>query len=432
MKHRALISRAFFLLALTILSSTAFAGEESPATGLIPTQGIEELSSRLTTDGSFFEALKKVIRWKISGYEKSMFFLTKTSGLNPDSILGLGPKSSANHVTELFTERFRLNLKVDCSDFFSAFVSYDNQFRAGQYLGTGDFQLANKAERDHQAVNTTWLLAHGRSVRYEQSLYRAYADFKDSDLFKVRVGRQQIPWGVGHFFTPTDIFNPYRPTQIETEERQGVDGIFAETGVFKKVADLEFVFTPQHDEHPNRLAFKLKRNILGYDSSVLGGKRDRDSFIGFDLSGNLINAAVRGEGIFLNASGRPNYAQGTVNIDYNFPKNIYGLLEYHFNGEGFYRRARYDHASYFSGDITALAKHYLGATVAKDITPLWRVETPVIMNLTDTSLVFMPEIKYLIANNWNWTCKAFLFAGAKSDEYGAPKDLYFTELQYFF
>jgi hypothetical protein len=54
------------------------------------------------------------------------------------------------------------------------------------------------------------------------------------------------------------------------------------------------------------------------------------------------------------------------------------------------------------------------------------------MNLTDTSLVLMPEIKYMISNNWNWKCKANIFAGTQADEYGTPKNLYFTELQYFF
>jgi hypothetical protein len=430
-KNGAPIVRAFLLLSLTLLSSPAWAAEDHPALELIPTQGIAELSSR-AGGGSFFETLKNATSWKFSGYEKSMFFLTKTSGQNPDSVRGLGPKDKANKVTEVFTERFRLNLKVDCTEYFSGYVSYDNQFRAGPYLNTGDFQLVNQSQRDRQAVNTSWLLAHGSSVRYEQSLYRAYVDFKDADLFKVRIGRQQIPWGVGHFFTPTDIFNPYRPTQIETEERQGVDGIFAETAVLDKLAKLEFVFTPHHENHPNRLAFKLKRTILGYDSSLLGGQRDRDSFIGFDLSGNLGNAALRGEGIFFNAAEGPSYSQVTVNMDYNFPSNIYGLLEYHFNGEGAYHRAQYDLASYFFGNATSLAKHYLGATLVKDLTPLWRVETPVIMNLTDTSLVFMPEIKYLISENWNWKCKANIFAGAKADEYGAPKNLYFTELQYFF
>lgn len=431
MKCRAIFISMFSLLALALLPSFADASEEDPSEALIPTYGIAELPSKLN-DSSFVETLKKVIKWKITGYDKTMFLVTKTSGWSPDSVWGRSPKGEGNKVTELFTQRFRLNLKVDCTEYFSGYISYDNQFRAGDFLDTGDFKIANRDERNHQAVNTSWLLARGGHVRYEQSLYRAYVDIKKSDLFKARVGRQQIPWGVAHFFTPTDIFNPYRPTQIETEERLGVDGVFVETNVFRELAKLEFVFTPGHRDHPNRLAFKLKRNIMGYDSSILGGKRRRDEFIGFDFSGNLINAAVRGEGMLVNAEEGGNYAQVTLNADYNFPNNIYGLLEYYFNGQGYTHRARYDIRSYLADNITAMSRNYLGATLAKDITPLWRIETPAILNMNDASVVLMPQIKYLISDNWNWTGKVFIFGGGKADEYGAPKNRYYTELQYFF
>ena len=431
MKRRVLLTPALFFLTLLFLPPALHAENETPLAVAVPTQGLAELSSR-QGDGSLFELLKNSIVWKISGYEKSMFFITKTSGQTRDTLTGQSPKGEGNKVVELFTERLRVNLKADYSDYFSGYVSFDNQLRAGDFYGTGDSQILDKDYRDHQAVNTTWLLAHGRNVAYNQSLYRAYVDIKKSDLFKVRVGRQQIPWGVAHFFTPTDIFNPYRPTQIETDEREGVDGVWANTGVFKKVADIEFVFTPNHEDHPNRLAFKLKRNILGYDSSVLGGKRDRDVFIGFDFSGNLFNAVLRGEGIFVNASDGKNYSQITLNSDYNFSHNVYGLLEYHFNGQGYTRRSRYDWSEYLSGNITAMGRQYLAAILAKDITPLWRVELPVIWNLSDVSLVLMPEVNYLITDNWKWKCRASIFGGTQADEYGAPKNLYFSELQYFF
>ena len=165
----------------------------------------------------------------------------------------------------------------------------------------------------------------------------------------------------------------------------------------------------------------------------MGGVRSNDDgFIGFDLSGNVGKAALRSEAIFVNAETESDYTQFTVNMDTNFPGNIYGLAEYHFNGQGQNDPSDYETSRALLGDIIYQGKHYLGLTLGKDITPLWRAEAGAIVNLSDSSVVFIPELKYQIKDHWIWSARFFIFAGDSATEFGSAENLFYTELQYLY
>ena len=371
----------------------------------------------------------------ISGYVKSLNFFTSTSGFTPefvDNPRALGKENihvfnSTERVrvqTKVFlrlTDRERLTLKVD----------YDHQPSFGSFVSTGDFRIAQRQSEERQFLDLSQTLVEEDGAFYEHRLYRASLSY-ESDLFDLEIGRQQIPWGVGHFFTPTDLFNPFSPTQIELEERDGVDAanlIIKDIQGFKT----QLVYTPPGKQlHPQRYLARISRDVKGYEIGVLGGRVKRDYTVGMDAQGNLKGAGIRGEFLYREARLEKDFFKFTVNADYNFPHNIYGLLEYYFNGQGRLDPDDYQLDRFIRGEIQQLGKNYLALLVGHDLTSLIRFENRFIYNMNDTSFFERPEIRYEVMTNLLFTLGAQLYLGASEDEYGRPKNLFLGEMKYSF
>lgn len=166
---------------------------------------------------------------------------------------------------------------------------------------------------------------------------------------------------------------------------------------------------------------------------MINGFIHRDFASGFDIAGNLKDSAVRGEFLYRHTDNdEKDFIKFTVNADYNLPKNIYALLEYHFNGLGRGNFRDYQRDLLIRGDFAQLARNYLGLLLGYDITSLLRFEHRTIFNMDDVSFYLRPELQYEVTANLLATLGAQLFLGANQDEYGAPGNLYFGEMKYNF
>jgi hypothetical protein len=152
--------------------------------------------------------------------------------------------------------------------------------------------------------------------------------------------------------------------------------------------------------------------------------------VGVDLQGNVKDSAVRGEFLFREAELEKDFIKFTVNADYNFPHNIYGLLEYHFNGQGRRNTRAYQLDRVVRGEISSLAKNYLALSLGHDLTSLLRFEYRTIYNIDDTSFFLRPELQYELTSDLLLTAGAQIFIGANDDEFGKPKHLFLGEIKY--
>jgi hypothetical protein len=372
---------------------------------------------------------------EVSGYVKTLNFFTGTTGLTPE--FAANPLDVREKHENVFAslERFRLKVSdsydIDQDQKVGFKLEYDHQAYFGSFVSTGDFRIARNISENSQFADLSQTLVEEESAYYEHRLYRAVLTYKNQ-YFDLDIGRQQIPWGVAHFYTPTDLFNPFNPTQIELDERDGVDAasiIFNDLYGYKT----QFVYTPPgKDLHPQRFLARVSRDFNNYEVGVLGGRVGRDHAAGFDASGNIRDAVVRGEFLYREVDKDRDFIRFTANVDYNFPHNIHSLLEYHFNGEGRRDRDRYRLDRAVKGEIQQLAKNYLGHLLGYDITPLLRFENRTLFNMDDVSFFIRPELRYEFETNWLLTIGAQFYLGDKNDEYGLPENLYLGELKYSF
>ncbi len=375
----------------------------------------------------------KKVDTEISGYIKSLNFFTQTSGFVPENVDQ--PFARVKENVHIFNtlERFRLQVRtaysVSEAAKFILNLAYDHQPYFGTFVSTGDFRIAKHQSEERQFIDLSQTFVEDDNAFYEHRLYRAALTY-ESENFELEIGRQQIPWGIGHFFTPTDLFNPFSPTQIELEERDGVDAVnLTLKNLYGTKA--QFVYTPPGKQlHPQRFLGRISKDISGYEVGILGGRYKRDHALGFDIQGNLGDSAVRGEFLFREAELEKDFIQFTVNADYNFPHNVYGLLEYHFNGQGRRYAKDYQLDRLIRGEIRELGRNYLAALLGYDLTSLLRFEQRAIWNMHDTSIFLRPELQYEVLTNVLITLGAQIFLGANNDEYGRPKNLYLGEIKY--
>lgn len=377
---------------------------------------------------------------KITGDVKTLNFFTRSSGLRPEMIenpLALGERGE-----NLFASDNRVRVKLrwqsqpgrgfvgDAERFLSANVEYDHRLRAGSYVGEGDDRVSQSIAEARQAINLRHFFIDKDGFDYGHSFYRAYLSYR-SERFDADLGRQQIPWGVGRFQNPTDVFNPFIFSQLDVDERDGVDALNVKTSIGD--TRLNYVFTPRGRRlHPSRHMVRASRDIAGYEVGALGGTIAHDEAIGYDFAGNIRQAAFRGEFLYRMAEREKNSVNAVFNLDYNFANGVYALIEYYFNGRGKPRASGYELIRFIQGEIQSLGRHYLGLQLGYDFTPLLRGESNTFANLSDGSLFNRLELKYSIRDDLVFTLAGILLLGERNDEFNSNGNLYYGELQYYF
>jgi hypothetical protein len=333
--------------------------------------------------------------------------------------------------------RLRLTYNAKYGSWFEAHVDYDNELHAGNLIGLPDFGLI----RDRQ--NAAWLplkhtIVDEPHFYWDTSLYRGFVSLRSSST-TLTLGRQRIGWGTARFWSPMDMFNPISPLQIEADERQGVDAALVQT---RTPGELRWsaVYAPQNGFRRSASAVRLSRTIHNYDFDAVAARFAADWVAGVDFAGQVRGAGVRGELTYRwrhPVSGVVPIAtkdalRFVVGADYAFANSLYLVAEY------FYNQGQPDIAPgqalnpgvllQFSSEIFTLRRHFLSGGATYDITPLWKVESYAVADLTGPSVVVLPRLSHSLTANTDLNIGAQLFASATGGEFHGISNLVYAEV----
>jgi opacity protein-like surface antigen len=334
-------------------------------------------------------------------------------------------------LTENFTldlNRLRLEARGHPRDWFGFDIQYDNEAFLGSYLDTAQFQQMRAAPPP-----TYWDLeddyVNRGSIFVRHRLYRGYVDFA-TPVADVLIGRQRIAWGSGHFWNPTDLLNPFNPTAIEPEERQGVDVLLVQRNI-GALSRLSLAYAPQRDA-PDSRAIHYRTNVADTDVAVLLGQFRGDRVVGMDVVGRVGEGGLRAEVAHTRAENGADFTRLVAGLDYAFANTLILSVEYYYNGQGSTNEAAYDLLGLQAGLIQNVARHYWGAQAIYDLTPLLRTDNALIVNADDGSRFFAPRLIYSIASNLDGALGIQLFGGHSGSEYASFNNVYFAYVQWFF
>jgi len=287
--------------------------------------------------------------------------------------------------------------------------------------------------------------------------------------FDVYVGRQAIAWGSSKAVSPTDILAPFLFTEIDTEDRIGVDAVRvrAPTGALGEI-DAGYVAGKDARWKESAAFLRGKSYLYNTDVSLLAILFRENALVGVDAT-----RAVGGAGVWCEAAlagsteegsilfEGSTYTRVTVGADYSLHNATYLFLEYHYNGAGTGETSDYRYnattPAYTDGAVYLLGRHYLIPGVSYPATPLITLGGSLLTNLNDGSVLAAPTVEYNIMENVYLAAGAFvgfgkqprlssttatavttsgLFAGEPpldfASEFGAYPDVYFFSARYYF
>ena len=254
----------------------------------------------------------------------------------------------------------------------------------------------------------------------------------------IRVGRQAISWGNGLLFTPMDIFNPFDPTAVDREYKTGDDMLYGQY-LFKSGNDLQLVTVVRRnplsgdiEQDVSSLAVKYHGFIGGGEYDLLFSEHYGDHVIGVGASTGMGGAVWRGDLIWTDTATK-NVFSSVLGVSYSWiagARNWSGFLEYYYNGFG-QSAGEYSVTElednpelirrFARGELFNLGRHYLGASVTVELSPLVNLTPNVFINLRDPSALMQLVLGYDWKQDIQLLAALNVPVGADGSEYGGIK-----------
>ncbi|MCX7735295.1 MAG: hypothetical protein N2319_01160 [Candidatus Kapabacteria bacterium] len=292
--------------------------------------------------------------------------------------------------------------------------------------------LINPDKTNRQAVKLNWKLISNKSLILTHFIDRLYfkQSFENATLI---IGRQNIAWGSGRIWQPTDLFNPINPANFSKFEKDGADAVSFKYS-FGSFTDLELVCNLREKFSDYNFAGRFRTNFSEYDLAIMSGRFDKRIVLGGDFAGNFFGAGIRGEALFSSDESdiSSNFVRFIFGLDYQFTSKLYCLIEYQFNGAGTTDKEKYDFERLFKCEIQNLNKNYVMASANYLIHPLVSLNLSLLSNLNDNSGYASLLSAYSIFENMNLRFGGIYFYGKEKTEYWYFSPSTYLLVEYYF
>lgn len=274
--------------------------------------------------------------------------------------------------------------------------------------------------------------------KYENQIFldNIYVSYY-SRHFNFRIGKQQLPWGSGYIWNPTNIFHKKNPLD-PTYELSGVNAIKTEL-LFGREGVLTGIFSVNDEFKNSTYAVKIKNYFAGFDISAsyvyyeylnqdlihFTENKENRQMVGLDLSGSVLGIGIYSELAYnfkSNDSGNENYGRYLLGLNYTLNNGMYLMAEYYYNEKG-----KKDYKDYTLNDWMASYGQYaenLGQnnlfigqsfpTIGNNLT--WT--NYMLLNLDDKSGMIYPWLTYSAGNNTEISSSVYIPFGKKGTEFG--------------
>lgn len=277
--------------------------------------------------------------------------------------------------------------------------------RGSQWIGNSRF-VAEVSARVNRLSNRDW------ETRTDVERLYLSTYFPTFDLI---VGKQQISWGTGRAWSPSDIFNPPNPFDPDGR-RQGVTAAVVRIP-HGPLSFSSLVVADNKDSDKLSWGARYHGYVSGTDWSVFYANKNAEPIIGGDIATDFLGLGVHSELTWepeFNQDGRLLWLAG---LDYSWlDGKLLWLGEYLYNS------------------ASKETKHSLFNQLSYAYSEFNSVSLNLLSNLVDNSQVVTLQHHAMLSSQWEWTVGGSYFFGDEDTQYGmAPTDyLIQTGLKYSF
>jgi hypothetical protein len=253
---------------------------------------------------------------------------------------------------------------------------------------------------------------------------------------RVVAGRQAITWGVNYFWPAMDLFAPFAPQRVDRDYKPGVDAVRTvfPIGAYSEVEIVGSSLGRSFSR--NRAVAGLARIHLGRaDLGLMGGTFHRDAVLGSFITADIRGTGIRGE-VTWTDSGDPldeirernRFWRASVGVDRLLTPTLTMSSEFAWNGYGAADPAGYPALlasdRFQRGEITSVARAYVGGSVSWQLHPLVSLNQAVLLNLADGSALLLPTLRWLAGNNVELLLGGQVGLGEELSPQGLPRSEY--------
>lgn len=406
--------------------------------------------------------------WQLGGYLKSFTSMTQGAGYFGD--LGLTDRET------FWNNTTRARVRSDLA--LGEVVNFVVHYEAFNQIGD-DLRLRHEAQEQigplpfgkqilavlipqtsvPELFNLDHQLSHGDEYNLSHRLDRLFMRMHLGP-WNFTLGRSALTWGPGKIWNPTDYIAGFAPTEIDKEEKLGVDLAHARVALAPTIS-LEGYAAPVRkgpngiDTHGSAAAARLNVNALHTDWGLSGGWIYDRSIVGLDIDATIGDAGLRGALTRTAVDGVPGklFWQSLVNFDYAFncSWNPYLAAEYFYNGYGETDPEKYPELLQRPEFARAAARrqlftvgvHYFGLIFNLQPHALVTLSDMPIVNILDHSMFNYFSVTWSVIQNLDLQVGAQNGLGPIPSEYGGSvspftakdvptSDLYFAYLKFYY
>ena len=195
----------------------------------------------------------------------------------------------------------------------------------------------------HRLLDMTWQTDTGRRHQWGHRIDRMSVQWQQAD-WSVTLGRQAVSWGSGIVFQPLDPFNPFAPTAVDRDYKNGDDLVLVER-LLPNGHDLQLLHVMRRDDRQqlrsrvSSTATKWHGYLFDSEFELIAASHYDQDFVGLSIRQPLGPAVVRTDLAWREGlqSGDRWRLLGIVNADVAFPirdRMAYVFAEYFYNDFG--------------------------------------------------------------------------------------------------
>ena len=267
----------------------------------------------------------------------------------------------------------------------------------------------------HRLLDMTWQTDTGRRHQWSHRIDRMSVQWQQAD-WSVTLGRQAVSWGSGIVFQPLDPFNPFAPTAVDRDYKNGDDLVLVER-LLPNGHDLQVLHVMRRDDRQqlrsrvSSTATKWHGYLFDSEFELIAASHYDQDFVGLSIRQPLGPAVVRTDLAWREGlqSGNRWRLLGIVNVDVAFPirdRMAYVFAEYFYNDFGMQSMPgpadtipQQLETALLRGEVFNLMREYLAVGASYQWHPLLTQSLSVISNLSDGSALLQGQLSIDSAQN---------------------------------
>ncbi len=257
----------------------------------------------------------------------------------------------------------------------------------------------------------------------------------------ITVGKQQISYGSGYAWNPTDIFN-LKDQLDPTYEQSGHNSVRLDLPISRSLR-LMALYLPGENWKKTTMMGRIKAAVGRYDISITSlstvwtasefykvdpqdqylmyntFREGRDLF-GFDILGQLVGLGVWCEYAYSRLQYEEDFWEAIAGVDYTFRNGLYILAEGYYNSDAPNSSEDYtltDWTRYLLGESKTIGQSQAYIYSQDPLTDLINIGGSVIGCINDESIAVVPQLTYSLFQDVELTALGNLFLGEEGTMY---------------